>query len=42
MPFLTAPDGVEVQYELEGDGFPLVFAHGNMVLDSNSSCKRRS
>ena len=31
MPFLTAPDGVEVQYELaEGDGFPLVFTHGNM------------
>lgn len=30
MPFLTAPDGVEVQYELEGDGFPRVFTHGNM------------
>ena len=31
MPFLTAPDGVEVHYELpEGEGFPLMFTHGNM------------
>ncbi len=30
MPFLTAPDGVEVHYEVEGEGFPLVFTHGNM------------
>jgi 3-oxoadipate enol-lactonase len=30
MPFLTAPDGVEVHYEEEGEGFPLVFTHGNM------------
>ena len=30
MPILTAPDGVEVHCEAEGEGFPLVFTHGNM------------
>ena len=30
MPFVTAADGVELHYEVEGDGFPLVFTHGNM------------
>jgi pimeloyl-ACP methyl ester carboxylesterase len=30
MPFLTAADGVELHYEIEGEGFPLVFTHGNM------------
>jgi pimeloyl-ACP methyl ester carboxylesterase len=30
MPFVTALDGVELHYEVEGDGFPLVFTHGNM------------
>jgi len=30
MPFVTASDGVELHYEVEGDGFPLVFTHGNM------------
>lgn len=30
MPFVTASDGVELYYEVEGDGFPLVFTHGNM------------
>jgi pimeloyl-ACP methyl ester carboxylesterase len=30
MSFVTASDGVELHYEVEGDGFPLVFTHGNM------------
>lgn len=30
MPFITASDGVELYYEVEGDGFPLIFTHGNM------------
>lgn len=30
MPFTTAPDGVELYYEVEGEGFPLVFTHGNL------------
>jgi 3-oxoadipate enol-lactonase len=30
MPFVTAADGVELYYEVEGEGFPLVFTHGNM------------
>lgn len=30
MPFVTASDGVELHYEVEGEGFPLVFTHGNM------------
>ncbi|SRR5712691_9104598 len=30
MPFITASDGVELYYEVEGEGFPLVFTHGNM------------
>ncbi len=30
MPFVTASDGVELYYEVEGEGFPLVFTHGNM------------
>lgn len=30
MPFVTASDGVELYYEVEGDGFPFVFTHGNM------------
>jgi pimeloyl-ACP methyl ester carboxylesterase len=30
VPFVTASDGVELYYEVEGDGFPLVFTHGNM------------
>jgi pimeloyl-ACP methyl ester carboxylesterase len=30
MPFVTAGDGTELYYESEGDGFPLVFTHGNM------------
>ena len=30
MPFVTASDGTELYYEVEGDGFPLVFTHGNM------------
>ena len=30
MPFTTATDGTELHYEVEGDGFPLVFSHGNM------------
>ena len=42
MPFLTAPYEVEVFYEVEGEGFPLVFRHGTSALDNNSSCKRGS
>ena len=30
MPFATALDGTELHYEVEGDGPPLVFTHGNM------------
>jgi 3-oxoadipate enol-lactonase len=30
MPFITATDGTELYYEVEGEGFPLVFTHGNM------------
>ena len=30
MPFVTAGDGTKLYYESEGDGFPLVFTHGNM------------
>jgi pimeloyl-ACP methyl ester carboxylesterase len=30
MSFVTASDGVELYYEVEGKGFPLVFTHGNM------------
>jgi pimeloyl-ACP methyl ester carboxylesterase len=30
MPFITAADDVELYYEVEGVGFPLVFTHGNM------------
>ena len=30
MPFVTAGDGTELHYETEGQGFPLVFTHGNM------------
>lgn len=30
MPFATATDGTELYYEVEGEGFPLVFTHGNM------------
>ena len=30
MPFVTAGDGTELHYETEGEGFPLVFTHGNM------------
>jgi 3-oxoadipate enol-lactonase len=30
MPFVTASDGTELYYEVEGEGFPLVFTHGNM------------
>jgi hypothetical protein len=30
MPFVTASDGTELYYEVEGDSFPLVFTHGNM------------
>lgn len=30
MPFISATDGTELHYEVEGDGFPLVFTHGNM------------
>lgn len=30
MPFVTASDGTELYYEGEGDGFPLVFTHGNL------------
>ena len=30
MPFVTASDGAELHYEVEGEGFPLVFTHGNM------------
>jgi 3-oxoadipate enol-lactonase len=30
MPFVAASDGVEVYYHAEGDGFPIVFTHGNM------------
>ena len=30
MPFVTAGDGTELLYETEGQGFPLVFTHGNM------------
>ena len=29
MPYITAADGIELYYEVEGDGFPLVFTHGN-------------
>jgi pimeloyl-ACP methyl ester carboxylesterase len=32
MPFVAASDGTELYYEVEGDGFPLVFTHGNMGL----------
>jgi 3-oxoadipate enol-lactonase len=30
MPFVTAGDGTELYYEIEGEGSPLVFTHGNM------------
>src|ERR1700736_6702993 len=30
MPFVAASGGVEVYYHAEGDGFPIVFTHGNM------------
>ena len=30
MPFAKAADGVEIYYDVEGEGFPLVFTHGNM------------
>ena len=30
MPFVRAQDGVELYYEVKGDGFPIVFTHGNM------------
>jgi pimeloyl-ACP methyl ester carboxylesterase len=30
MPFVTTGDGTELHYEVEGEGFPLVFTHGNM------------
>ena len=30
MPFVTAGDETELHYEVEGEGFPLVFTHGNM------------
>ena len=32
MPFVTASDGTELFYEVEGEGFPLVFTHGNMCF----------
>ena len=40
MPFVAAPDGVEVYYQTEGGGFPIVFTHGNMVSVTNSPCRR--
>jgi hypothetical protein len=46
MPFVTAPDGTELYYEVEGEGFPLGFTHGNMGFGQqffvNSTSKRRS
>ena len=30
MPFVAALDGTELHYEVEGEGAPLVFTHGNM------------
>ena len=30
MPFVTVTHGTELYYEVEGDGFPLIFTHGNM------------
>jgi pimeloyl-ACP methyl ester carboxylesterase len=28
MPYIAAPDGVRIHYEVEGDGPPLVLQHG--------------
>lgn len=39
MPFATAPDGVRIHYEIEGDGPPLVLQHG--LLSSLESWRRR-
>lgn len=35
MPFATAPDGVRIHYEIEGDGPPLVLQHG-LLRDLNN------
>lgn len=39
MPFATAPDGVRIHYEVEGDGPPLVLQHG--LLSSLASWRQR-
>lgn len=39
MPFATAPDGVRIHYEIEGDGPPLVLQHG--LLSSLESWRQR-
>lgn len=39
MPFATAPDGVRIHYEVEGEGPPLVLQHG--LLSSLESWRRR-
>jgi pimeloyl-ACP methyl ester carboxylesterase len=41
MPFVTASDGTELYYEIEGDGFPLVFTHGNMGFGQQFSLQTR-
>jgi len=39
MPVATAPDGVRIHYEIEGDGPPLVLQHG--LLSSLESWRQR-
>lgn len=41
MPFVTASDGTELYYEVEGEGFPLVFTHGNMCFGQLFSLQTR-
>lgn len=41
MPFVVAPDGVELYYEVEGEGFPVVLTHGNMGFGRSFSLQTR-
>ncbi len=41
MAFVTASDGVELHYEVEGEGFPHVFTHGNMGFGRQSFLQTR-